>query len=148
MGVSGHQHALALLHLWERTPGTHWIGGWVGLRAGLDTEARRKIICPCRGSNPGHRVWRQILYCLSYSSALVVTVVKQTIKDENWYISTYTTGIISNVFRPMKTRIKVYNTLALPTLLYSSENWTIKTRDATRVTAAEMKYIRRAAEYT
>jgi hypothetical protein len=21
----------------ERTPGTHWIGGWVGLRAGLDT---------------------------------------------------------------------------------------------------------------
>jgi hypothetical protein len=48
----------------------------------------------------------------------------------------------------MKTRIKVYNTLALPTLLYSSENWTIKTRDATRITAAEMKYIRRGAEYT
>jgi hypothetical protein len=26
----------------ERTPGTHWTGGWVGLRAGLDTEARGK----------------------------------------------------------------------------------------------------------
>jgi hypothetical protein len=24
----------------EWTPGTHWIGGWVGLRAGLGTEAR------------------------------------------------------------------------------------------------------------
>jgi hypothetical protein len=24
------------------TPGTHWIGGWVGLRSGLDTETRRK----------------------------------------------------------------------------------------------------------
>jgi hypothetical protein len=35
----------------ERTPGTHWIGGWVGLRAGLDAGARRIILCPCRGSN-------------------------------------------------------------------------------------------------
>jgi hypothetical protein len=34
----------------ERTPGTHWIRGWVGPRAGLDAGARRKIR-PCRGSN-------------------------------------------------------------------------------------------------
>jgi hypothetical protein len=33
----------------ERTPGTHWIGGWVGSRAGLDAGARRKILCPCPG---------------------------------------------------------------------------------------------------
>jgi len=36
------------------------------------------------------------------------------------------TGILSNVFRPQKktlkkTRIKLYNTLALPVLLYGSE---------------------------
>jgi hypothetical protein len=36
----------------ERTPGTHWTGGWVGPRTGLDTEDRGKIPCPCRGSNP------------------------------------------------------------------------------------------------
>jgi hypothetical protein len=35
----------------ERTPGAHCIGGWVGLRAGLDTEVRGKILCPRRGSN-------------------------------------------------------------------------------------------------
>jgi hypothetical protein len=38
----------------ERTPGTHWTGGWVGLRAGLGAEARRKILCPSRGSNLDH----------------------------------------------------------------------------------------------
>jgi hypothetical protein len=36
----------------ERTPGTRCTGGWVGPRAGLDTEDKGKILCPCRGSNP------------------------------------------------------------------------------------------------
>jgi hypothetical protein len=40
----------------ERTPGTHCTGGWVGPRAGLDTEDRGKILCPCRGSNPDRPV--------------------------------------------------------------------------------------------
>jgi hypothetical protein len=40
----------------ERTPGTHCTGGWVGPRAGLDTEARGKILWPCRGSNPDRPV--------------------------------------------------------------------------------------------
>jgi hypothetical protein len=52
----------------------------------------------------------------------------------------------NNVFRPkktlQKTRIKLYNKLTLPTLLYGSENWTIKAGVATRITAAEMKYMR------
>jgi hypothetical protein len=43
-----------------------------------------------------------------------------------------------------KTRIKLYNTLALPVLLYGSETWTVKARDARRITAAEMKYMRTA----
>jgi hypothetical protein len=33
-------------------------------------------------------------------------------------------------------------------LLYGSETWTIKARDARRITAAEMKYMRRIAGYT
>jgi len=39
-------------------------------------------------------------------------------------------GILNNVFRPQKplkgTRIKLYNTLALPVLLYGSETWTMQ----------------------
>ena len=48
------------------------------------------------------------------------------------------------VFSPTK----LYNTLALPVLLYGSESWTIKARDARRITAAVMTYMRRTAEYT
>ena len=62
------------------------------------------------------------------------------------------TGFLNNVFRPQKTlkktRIKLYNTLALPVLLYGSETWTVKASDARRITAAEMKYMRRTAGYT
>jgi hypothetical protein len=50
----------------ERTPGIHCTGGWVGPRAGLDTEDRGKIVCPRRGSNPGRPARSQTLYCLSY----------------------------------------------------------------------------------
>jgi hypothetical protein len=52
MGVSGHRHAPSTLFPGERTPGTHCTGGWVGPRAGLDTEARGRILYPCCGSNP------------------------------------------------------------------------------------------------
>ena len=51
-------------------------------------------------------------------------------------------GIINHMFRAQraskKTRIKLYNILALPVLLYSSDNWIIKARDA-----AEMKCVRK-----
>jgi hypothetical protein len=62
------------------------------------------------------------------------------------------TGILNNVFRPQKshkkTRIKLYNTLALPVLFYDSETWTIKASDARRITAAQMKNMRRTAGHT
>jgi hypothetical protein len=50
----------------ERTPGTHWTGGWVGPRASLDAETGRKIFCLCRGSNPGRPLRSQSLHLLSY----------------------------------------------------------------------------------
>jgi len=61
------------------------------------------------------------------------------------------TGIINNMLRPQKTlknaRIKLCTTLALPAMLHNSENWTIKARDARRITKAHMKYIRKTAGY-
>jgi hypothetical protein len=32
------------LYPWELAPGTHWIGRWVGPRAGLDEVEKRKFL--------------------------------------------------------------------------------------------------------
>jgi hypothetical protein len=61
MGVSGQRHDPTALCPGERTPDTHCTGGWVGLRAGLDTEVRGKILCPCRGSNPNRPVVQSVV---------------------------------------------------------------------------------------
>jgi hypothetical protein len=45
----------------ERTLGTHCTGGWVGPRAGLDTEASGKILCPRRESNPDRPVVQPVV---------------------------------------------------------------------------------------
>jgi hypothetical protein len=59
------------------------------------------------------------------------------------------TRILNIIFKPQKaltkTRIKLYNTLALPVFVYGSVTWTIKARDARIISAAEMKYMRRTA---
>jgi hypothetical protein len=45
----------------ERIPCIHCARGWVGLRAGLDTEVTVKILCPCRGSNPNRPVVQSVV---------------------------------------------------------------------------------------
>jgi len=44
---------------------THWIGGWMGSIAGLDTVRKRKIplSCPCWESDPGH-----LAHCLVFDT--------------------------------------------------------------------------------
>jgi hypothetical protein len=54
---------------WKGPSGTHCTGGWVGPRAGLDTEVRGKILSPLPGIEPrsfGRSVRSQTLYWLSY----------------------------------------------------------------------------------
>jgi len=44
--VSGQLHAPAALPPGKEPPVTHWIGGWVDLRAVLDAVVKRKIPSP------------------------------------------------------------------------------------------------------
>jgi hypothetical protein len=73
----------------QSTPGTHWTGGWVSLRGGLDTEVRGKILCFCweltsiaRSSSPQSdttltelpQLWENHYLCsLQYKSCKVLT---------------------------------------------------------------------------
>jgi hypothetical protein len=73
MVALGGREGRAPTHSWPRTrwgwvvsvtpppPGTHCTGGWVGLRAGLDTKVRGKILCPYRGSNPDRPVVQSVV---------------------------------------------------------------------------------------
>lgn len=47
-----------------------------------------------------------------------------------------------------ETRLKVYNTLAIPMLTYGSEAWVLRKKDKQRISAAEMKFLRKTAGYT
>jgi hypothetical protein len=61
-------------------------------------------------------------------------------------------GLINNTLKPNEvqkgTRIKLYTTLALPVLLYGSETWTVKSKDKSRLTAVEIRFMRKTLKYT
>jgi hypothetical protein len=54
--------------LWETVPGTHRIGSWVGLRAGLDDVEKREFLTLLRLKHwtVGRPTRSQSLYRLSY----------------------------------------------------------------------------------
>ena len=68
-GVGGQQHAPATLYPRERH-GTHFTGGWVGPRAGLDGRKPR----PHRNSIPDRPTRSQSLYRLSFPAQPHFTV--------------------------------------------------------------------------
>ncbi|KAJ4430105.1 hypothetical protein ANN_22315 [Periplaneta americana] len=61
-------------------------------------------------------------------------------------------GIINTIMKPSlvqrHTRICLYKTLARPVLCYGSEEWTLREKDESRITANEMKFMRYTAGYT
>jgi hypothetical protein len=82
-------------------PRTHWLGDWVGLRAGLDTAVvKRKNPCPYRESNPS-RPGRSLVTILTEVPRLHMHVVKNLIhRNSNCavLINVYTHLVISNIF--------------------------------------------------
>jgi hypothetical protein len=58
-----------------------------------------------------------------------------------------TTGIINQVLKHSnvhkQTTLLIHYTLAIPTLLYDSETWTLNEQDKSSITAAEMKLLRK-----
>lgn len=48
----------------------------------------------------------------------------------------------------METKKHIYKSVYLPTLTYVSESWIMLDKQANRITAAEMKFLRRAVGKT
>jgi hypothetical protein len=84
---------VAALYPRGKDPGTHCTGGWVGPRAGLDTEVREKNLFPPPGiepRSPGHPVSSQTLYCLSYPLLLVNDdKLERSGREQSWLILKY-----------------------------------------------------------
>jgi hypothetical protein len=99
MKVNGKLHAPATLSPEEIAPGTHWSGGWVGYRFGLDAVEKRKIL-QCRESNPGRPAHSLSLYrfCYPDSPQLLLTAtitITATYCYYYYYTSTITTTTVA-----------------------------------------------------
>ncbi|KAJ4432301.1 hypothetical protein ANN_20920 [Periplaneta americana] len=96
-----------------------------------------QVTCPERESNPDHLVSRP--------DALNVT--PQKIVKFNLSM-----GIINRVLKSSlvqkSTRTRLYQIIARPVLCYGGEAWTIRTKDGSRLTACEMRFMCRTAGYT
>jgi hypothetical protein len=71
----------------ERAPGTHWIGGWVDPRAGLDSAEKRKFLTlPGLELRPlGRPVRSQSLYRLRYHGSLLKDRGSDTVLRDQSY---------------------------------------------------------------
>ena len=60
-------------------------------------------------------------------------------------------GTISRTLKgktQLSTQIKLYKLMAVPVLMYGSENWSLNQSDKRKIEAAEMRFLRPMAGYT
>jgi hypothetical protein len=76
----------------ERNPGTHWIGGWVGARAGLDALSKRKF--PAPAGNPTLNIQSSSLYTDWPTPALI-----RDSEHENVCVSDYAFFALTKVLK-------------------------------------------------
>jgi hypothetical protein len=105
MQLSGQLHARAF-YPEGKSPSTQSVRGWVVLRVGMDTVAKRKSPYPFRESNPGRPVHRSVTLCplfmtsfitFRYPSEMIVVFFSrvQTFADKYWHNPTAKDGFFS-----------------------------------------------------
>jgi len=87
-------------------PGTHWIGGWIGPRAGLDAVVKTGIPSPCRDSNsrsssPLTRLQgdRNINWLTAVTSWKFITVIRKSRHFVRYLVQYTFTDFISVLMR-------------------------------------------------
>jgi hypothetical protein len=123
---------------------------------GLTVSVQKTKLMAFKGGDPVRSkivIDNSIVEQVNSFNFLVYLIFYRTEVDIDNKLSIYLkiTGIMNNMFRPQKTlkktRLKLYSTLALTHLLYSCQIWAIKAGDTRKITAAEMKYMRKVAGY-
>jgi hypothetical protein len=68
------------------TPGTYWVVGWTGPRAGLDAVVNWKALCPIRESNPGRPARSQSHLSLKRMQRISVSDpdAQRSISSDKW----------------------------------------------------------------
>jgi hypothetical protein len=91
------------------------------------------------------------LLAMNYINLYNLFEMKVTYIQQKLATFSYILGILNNSFEPTLlqtfSRIKVYNALAVPIVLYGSEIWTLRNKDKKRLTSIEMKVFRKTAGY-
>jgi hypothetical protein len=119
----------------ERAACTHWIGGWVGPRAGLDAVVKRKIRSPCRDSNS--LIIQPIDSDIPLSCPALLTCFKYRLvdmKQSSWFIIlqkyilclTFSDSVGNNALRKSNTGLNVSNKLLVYRILVTSCKETCK----------------------
>jgi hypothetical protein len=102
----------------ERTPATHCTGGWVGPRAGEDSEARGaiKLLCLCRRSNPDRPGVQSVVRpCTRAVQWLRRSILVGFVVDK-WYWDRFFSEFFGFPCH--------YHSITLPQSLLSSGGWT------------------------
>jgi len=100
----------------KRTTNTHWIGGWVGSRTGLDTVPKRKsLYCPCRESNPGPPASNLVNNSLIYLFTYLLTYL---LHDAEYYSKSW----LHSAYR--KISCFLYGTRRFMTVFKNVRHWT------------------------
>jgi hypothetical protein len=100
-------------------PSTHCTGGWVGLRAGLDTEARRKILLPLPGikpRSPCRPARSQTLYWLSYPAHQVISLYRDIYNEHGCQILVWDSN--SSVRKNFRRNYIITSDVKNPSLIY------------------------------
>jgi hypothetical protein len=101
----------------------------VGPGVSLDTEAREKILCPRRGSNPTDQncIHEEIKSRLNSGSACYHSVQ----------------SLLSSHLLSRNVKVKIYKTIILPVVLYGCETWSLTLREEYRLRVFENRVLRR-----
>jgi hypothetical protein len=117
----------------------------------MKISRQKAKIMDFKGTEPIRRktvIDNKILEQMNTCTYLSCNISYQEEKDIHTKITNFLQilGLLNNTLKPnlaqRSTRLKLYKTLALPTLLYGSEIWTLKQCDKNWIRTAEIKYLR------